>query len=334
LNFFIDFFKSQTFVTADLAVVLLLTVLEGLLSIDNALVLGLLAKRLPKHLQAQALNIGLILAVVFRMTAIFMASLLLRWTIVKLFGGGYLVYIAARHLLFKAHEAETEKVVLDEHGHPKLVEQTGEELTETEQEAEIRERVPVYIKPEKQSRAGMANFWPTVVSIGLTDIAFAVDSILAAIALVGGAPAQGFHPKLWVVLTGGFLGIILLRIAAGVFIWLLGKFPRFEIAAYLLVLVIGCKLLADWGFNSDWSSWSPAFEKQRIALAEDYEKWLQNDWICKIQPQANNGHVHLIDFHNLRRPECLSFWLLMLASFLTGFLPARHKPPGAVAPSG
>ena len=58
MNFFINFFNSQTFVPGDLAVVALLTILEGLLSIDNALVLGLLAKRLPKHQQGWALNFG------------------------------------------------------------------------------------------------------------------------------------------------------------------------------------------------------------------------------------------------------------------------------------
>jgi YkoY family integral membrane protein len=346
LNLIIDFFESQTFVTGDLAVVALLTVLEGLLSIDNALVLGLLAKRLPKHLQPQALNIGLILAVVFRFVAIFMASLLLRWTIVKLLGGGYLVYIAVRHLFFEAKEEEKDKIVLDERGHPVIVdEETGGPLRSEQEELEIRERVPVYIKPDTPKRLGVASFWPTVLSIGLTDIAFAVDSILAAIALVGGAPAAGYHPKLWVVLIGGFLGIMLLRIAAGVFIWLLGKFPRFEISAYLLVLVIGCKLLADWGLNSDWQEWSPGFEKTRLAWIENYETWLQDKWILDVKPHehepaagegaagAEGGNApkaprHLLDFHNLRRPECIGFWLLMLASFLTGFIPPREKNAG------
>lgn len=41
-------FWSQTFGTHDLLVVLLLVFFEGILSIDNAIVLGLLAKRLPK----------------------------------------------------------------------------------------------------------------------------------------------------------------------------------------------------------------------------------------------------------------------------------------------
>jgi YkoY family integral membrane protein len=337
LKFIVDFFNSQTFVPGDLAVVALLTVLEGLLSIDNALVLGLLAKRLPKHQQGWALNFGLILAVVFRFIAIFMASFLLRWTWVKLFGGGYLAYIAVRHLLFEAHKEEPEQIVLDEHGHPQILESTGGELTPDEQENDIRERVPVYIKSEGKTSGNYARFWPTVISISFTDIAFAVDSVLAAIALVGPAPAMDFHPKLWVVLTGGLLGICLLRIAAGAFIWLLGKFPSFEIAAYLLVLVIGLKLLADWGFNSDWSGWSPGFEKWRRETAESYEKWLSNNWIIKIpphQPPPPNGNappapVHLIDFHDLRRPECMAFWLSMLLAFLTGFIPPRKKPHAA-----
>ena len=93
-------FFSQTFSAHDLAVIGLLIVLEGVLSIDNALVLGLLAKRLPKSQQNRALTYGLVGAFVFRIIAIGTASFLLRWRIVKLIGGGYLVYIAIKHLFF------------------------------------------------------------------------------------------------------------------------------------------------------------------------------------------------------------------------------------------
>ena len=51
---------SQTFSPPDLVTIALLIVLEGVLSIDNALVLALLAKRLPKHQQARALTYGLV----------------------------------------------------------------------------------------------------------------------------------------------------------------------------------------------------------------------------------------------------------------------------------
>jgi YkoY family integral membrane protein len=289
----IDFF-GQTLDWSDLGVIGLLVLLEGALSIDNALVLGLLAKRLPKEQQRKALTYGLVGAFVFRFIAVFMASLLLKWRIVKLLGGGYLVYIAIKHLFFEAHEDDGD-VAFTLGGEPTLVhEVTGQPLTREEEEAELRQRAPLPI-PEQSRQArsgGVAKFWPTVFVIEMTDIAFAVDSILAAIGVVGSAPAghpkDAFHPKLWVIVAGGLLGVILMRFAAVIFIKLLDRFPRFSTAAYLLVLVIGGKLLADWGFNSE-------------------------------------AEPHNLDFHSPHSVEFWVFWGLMLATFASGFLPKRHK---------
>jgi YkoY family integral membrane protein len=339
--------------------------LEGLLSIDNALVLGLLAKRLPKHEQSKALWYGLAGAFVFRFAAVLLASLLLQWTFAKFLGGAYLVYIAVRHLFFESKETEDEKIVLDEHGNPQIVgETTGEQLSEQQQELEIRERTPVYMNAAMRKRLGLASFWPTVLVIELTDIAFAVDSILAAIAMVGSKPPgvapEALHPKLWVVILGGLIGLMLMRIAARVFIQLLERFPRFELSAYLLVIVIGLKLLADWTVNSDWSFDSPKFvadrlggwkqsfddlEASRRGLIKDYEAWLKEHWIFGLSqghghhadpPAAGNGppppldhdplHTpHLLDFHTPRRPEFIVFWGLMVISFCLGFLPKKKR---------
>src|SRR3712207_3933878 len=123
-------FFGQQFSWPDLWVIALLVLLEGALSIDNALVLGLLAKRLPKDEQKKALTYGLVGAFVFRFVAVFMAALLLKWRIVKLLGGGYLVYIAVKHLFFEAHEDDGD-VAFTAEGEPTLVhEQTGQPLTE------------------------------------------------------------------------------------------------------------------------------------------------------------------------------------------------------------
>jgi YkoY family integral membrane protein len=319
---------GQKLEVQDLAVVGLLVVLEGMLSIDNALVLGLLAKRLPKNEQPKALLYGLAGAFVFRFIAVFTASLLLRWTFVKFLGGAYLVYIGVRHLFFESKETEDEKIVLDEHGHPKIVEEeTGAELTAEQEEMEIRERVPVYMTAERRRQLGLASFWPTVFVIELTDIAFAVDSILAAIAMVGSPPkghaADAFHPKLWVVVLGGLLGLILMRFAARIFITLLDKFPRFEVSAYLLVIVIGLKLLADWGVNSDWSFQEPKWLADRMGTLQptfenievwrrdrvhDYEDWLRTKWPLGLTehhpPAAAEGeHEHASDEHAAAAPE-------------------------------
>jgi len=79
-------------------------------------------------------------------------------------------------------------------------------------------------------------FWQTVAMVELTDIFFAIDSILVAVALV-------HNPgKIWIVYAGGFLGIILLRLAASFFIGLIRKYPALDNVAYLLVGWAGVKL--------------------------------------------------------------------------------------------
>ena len=243
---------SQTFEIHDIFVILVLVVLEGVLSIDNALVLGLLARRLPENQRGKALGYGLIGALVFRVVAILLAGWMLRSHIVKLIGGAYLIYLAIKHLLF------TKKKDAD--------------------------------RPQARDiESGSAKFWPTVAAIELTDVAFAIDSILAAVALVADntPPTQGkFHPKLWVIITGGMIGVALVRVAASMFIKLLDKFPRFETAAYLLVLVIGAKLTADWGFDL-------------------------------------LGHP--LDFASPSSAMFWVFWGLMAGCFCVGFLPERES---------
>lgn len=275
---------------SDLSVVGLLVLLEGVLSIDNALVLGLLAKRLPAHQRPKALTYGLVGAFAFRLIAIGTASFLLRWTWVKLLGGGYLAYVAIRHLFFESKETHSASVTVDPSGELVLTGEAGSPLTPEHEAEEIEQRVLIPV-PEVTSQP-TARFWPTVAVIELTDIAFAVDSILAAVALVGspppGHPPDAVHPKLWVVITGGVLGVILMRFAAVIFIRLLERFPRFETSAYLLVLVIGGKLLADWGFNT---------------------------------PE----HPHRVDFHDFQHPAFWTFWTLMIVCFAIGFIPKR-KP--------
>jgi YkoY family integral membrane protein len=281
---------GQSLAWGDLAIVGLLVLLEGALSIDNALVLGLLAKRLPKEEQKQALTYGLVGAFVFRFAAVLMATLLLKWRIVKLVGGGYLVYIAIKHMFFEAGEDDGE-VHLSAAEEPTLVhEATGRPLTEAEQIDELEQRSPLPVSLEAPTRR-LAKFWPTVLVIELTDIAFAVDSILAAIGMLppkaADHPDDAVHPKLWVVVLGGLLGVILMRFAAVIFIKLLERFPRFSTAAYVLVFVIGAKLLIDWGFNS----------------AAD---------------------PHRVDFHSPASPAFWIFWGAMAASFALGFLPKKR----------
>ncbi|PNY82953.1 TerC family protein [Deinococcus koreensis] len=83
-------------------------------------------------------------------------------------------------------------------------------------------------------------FWATVVLLNLTDLAFSVDSILAGVALIPrGMPRE---QGLTIVVIGGIIGLILMRIAATVFLKLLNKYPALDNVAYALVGWIAVKL--------------------------------------------------------------------------------------------
>lgn len=178
---------------ADLALIGFLAFLEGILSIDNALVLAMMARHLPRRQQKKALTYGLLGAVVFRLTALALATTLIMYRWVKLLGGGYLVFIAIKHFLKRDVDD-----ALEESPH------TG--------------------------------FWKTVMLIEVMDIAFAVDSILAAVALTS---------KFWIIFIGGFIGVVMMRGAAAVFLRLLDRYPGFENSAFILVFIIGLKVIIE-----------------------------------------------------------------------------------------
>jgi len=91
-------------------------------------------------------------------------------------------------------------------------------------------------KSEGKDRAFFGGFWITVIMVEFTDMAFSLDSIMAAI---------GVSSERTVLIIGGILGIIFMRFAASIFIKLIDKFPRLEDSAFLLVGCVGAKILIE-----------------------------------------------------------------------------------------
>lgn len=90
---------------------------------------------------------------------------------------------------------------------------------------------------EKNLKAKEAGFWATVFYVELTDVAFAIDSVLVAVA------TESRQEKFWVVFAGAMIGVFALRWAAGIFLQLLKKFPILDHMAFVLVGWAGLKLL-------------------------------------------------------------------------------------------
>lgn len=91
--------------------------------------------------------------------------------------------------------------------------------------------------PRARPWLGMTAFWATVVRVELVNLAFSVDSILVAVAM---------SPKTWVVLTGGILGIVAMRLVVGQLITLVERYPPLVDGAFIIIAWVGVKLGLDY----------------------------------------------------------------------------------------
>jgi YkoY family integral membrane protein len=190
----------------NLFTVLLLVLLEGLLSADNALVLAVIVMPLPPDEQRKALRYGLIGAFVLRIIATIFAAYLAKFVWVWLIGGAYLLYLPIKHFTHKeAHH--------DAHGDTVAVTKTF---------------------------LGLSLFWTIVVRADLIDLVFAVDSILAAV---------GLTKVLWVIITGGLLGIVMMRVLTMQVVALVERWPKLIDGAYIIIAWVGIKLIWEWGHH-------------------------------------------------------------------------------------
>lgn len=200
-------------------VLIMLILMEGVLSADNALVLAVMVKPLPPNSRPKVLFYGLVGALVLRFLALFAISWLANVWQAQAIGALYLMFVALTNIAkYRKHQKE---------GNSSLDE----------------------VKAETPIKASKKDFWLTVLKVELADLAFAVDSILAAVAValaltptglghVGGMDVGQFA----VVFVGGMAGVVIMRFAATVFVKLLDERPKLELAAFVLVAWISIKL--------------------------------------------------------------------------------------------
>ncbi|HXQ77037.1 MAG TPA: hypothetical protein VN797_02465, partial [Gemmatimonadaceae bacterium] len=91
--------------------------------------------------------------------------------------------------------------------------------------------------PKARPWLGLSAFWATVVRVELVNLAFSIDSILVAVAV---------SPKRWVVLSGGIIGIVAMRLVVGQLIALIERFPSLVDAAFIVIAWVGTKLILDY----------------------------------------------------------------------------------------
>ena len=235
-----------------IAIVLQLIFLEGVLSLDNAAILGAMVSRLPEHehipwpkrlakighfldkplgfQRMAALRVGLIGAYGGRIIMLFLASYIIQNPWLKILGAAYLIRLALDDLGAPGHEGSEEDA----------------------------------IRPLKKQ-----GFWLTVLNVELMDLAFSLDNVVAAVSL---------SDQIWVVILGVAIGILIMRFAAGIFSTVVLRFPILKTAAYILILNIGIEILLEEFASihfSDWARFGISIGTILLAIAYSQFKILQ-----------------------------------------------------------
>jgi YkoY family integral membrane protein len=196
----------------------LLVALEAVLSADNAIALAAISRRLhDRARQETALNLGLLLALVFRLGLIITAEWVLNFWPLQLAASLYLLWLCGRHL----QEVWLER--LDEAASDPADAQPGPDAA------------PQVAGSHADGHHGLqVGLGSVVATLALTDLAFSIDSVAAAVAV---------SDRLLPVMAGGVIGVIALRLTAELFIRWLEIFEHLETAGYLAVGLVGVRLL-------------------------------------------------------------------------------------------
>ena len=80
---------------------------------------------------------------------------------------------------------------------------------------------------------GLSSFWATVVRVEAINLMFSIDSILVAVAV---------SRVTWVVITGGILGLIAMRLIAAQLLRLVERYPPLVDGAFIIIAWIGIQL--------------------------------------------------------------------------------------------
>ena len=203
---------------AGLTVIAGLVILEGLLSVDNVLGIAALASDLPQHQQKKAIRIGLFLAYLFRVMALFVAGWLATNTWVRWLGAGYLIWLMSSHLT---------------RGHAHDV---GEQLIDDDPANDARPVPP----PPRELRI-------VLLQIGLMDLSLSIDNVIAAVGL---APKTlSGDPVMWPIYAGVLIAILALQQIAPHAVNLLKKYPILEPTAFVLIGYVGMILIGEEAYH-------------------------------------------------------------------------------------
>ncbi|RIV27009.1 TerC family protein [Fibrisoma montanum] len=208
---------SELFTAQSIISLLTLTFLEIVLGIDNIIFISIAANKLARQDQAKARNIGLILAMAFRLALLLAISFVISlskpfthidagWFQAAFTGQSLILFAGGLFLLYKA----TSEI------HHKL-----EGVSDEEAGAATK---------------GKATISSVVTQIALTNIVFSIDSILTAI---------GLTQNVTVMMIAVILSVLIMMFFAGPVGRFVNEHPTIQMLGLAFLIMIGFMLVAE-----------------------------------------------------------------------------------------
>lgn len=201
---------------------LMLTFMEIVLGIDNIIFISIASNKLPKEQQARATNIGMMLAMVFRIILLFGISYLIAMQAAlfkihtgfmhaEVTGQGLILFAGGLFLIYKAtseihHKLEGDNHVTDEHG-------------------------------ENGKKGGAkATLQSVIIQICLINIVFSFDSILTAVGLTE-------HVEIMVISV--VISMVIMMLFANPVGRFVNEHPTIQMLGLSFLILIGFMLIAE-----------------------------------------------------------------------------------------
>ena len=199
-----------------------LSVMEVVLGIDNIIFISIIVEKLPEPSATRARQIGLALALVFRVILLFFITWLIGLT-AAVFTLPFDFPGADGHTVFDP-EISWRDIILIAGGLFLLVKATREIHQEIEHEEKVL------------SHAVSSGFAVIIAQIVVIDMVFSVDSILTAV---------GMANDVEVMIAAVIVAIVIMYVASGPIAGFIKRNPTTKMLALAFLLLIGVALIAD-----------------------------------------------------------------------------------------
>ena len=221
----IDF--SVFLTTSGLISLLTLTLMEIILGIDNIVFISIVAGKLPEDQQARARNLGLMLALGFRIALL----LSINWIVslkAPVFNAADLVGIHLEGHLHETMDLSWRDLILIAGGAFLMVKTILEMHHKLEGE-----------DSSSENNIQGNNFWSVFAQIIVLDIVFSFDSILTAV---------GLSRDVSIMIAAVVISLVIMLAAAGPISRFINERPTMKMLALSFLLLIGFMLIAE-GFE-------------------------------------------------------------------------------------